>query len=171
MWKEILAWFIGAACVIFALGYPHNCKAEETSLSPPTERNIWAGATFRSIHFDRSKQHNENNRGAELEYRFSDSFGIAGGEYRNSLNRHSNYYGVSYHPFLTPDWQSRLGIIAGFVSGYADNPKKYNYGLIPSWRIRGIPFVHQQTLDNHMETNLLVSNQGVALRFYFNFQE
>lgn len=162
MWKEeqkvaiFLLLLIIAVCSIVSV---RECKAEE---SP-----VWGQITFRSIHFDRSKKHNENNRGVGLEYRLSESFGFGGGEYRNSLNAHSTYYGISYHPFVLPWGKARAGVLAGRITGYEKNGEP-NFGLVPSVRVKGLPFIRTE-YDKTFETNLLVSHLGVALQFYYNF--
>lgn len=96
--------------------------------------------TTTSYHFNRDKGYNERNLGVGLEYRLSDEWAIAGGFYRNSFYRHSNYVMGAYTPFEMGGW--RAGGLFGIVTGYDSGPTPVALGLVTKgWGRFGINIV------------------------------
>jgi len=73
-------------------------------------------ATMASYHFDRSKEHNEQNFGLGYEYKFNEDWRVGAGFYKNSFYRHTNYVFGGYTPLTV--YGTSVGLIGGLASGY-----------------------------------------------------
>ena len=106
-------------------------------------------ATIASYHFDRDKEYRESNPGLGLEHRFSDTWSVSAGFFRNSFNRHTNYVFAGYTPLQFDSW--RVGAVMGGVTGYEN-------GVAP-W-LTGIA-----TRDyGRIGLNIVFSTAGIALQ-------
>jgi len=63
-------------------------------------------------------KYRDNNTGLGLEYDYNESESVIVGEYRNSLNKHTNYGVYAWRPVQTGCWKA--GGMAGMATGYAD---------------------------------------------------
>lgn len=91
---------------------------------------LWLTTGFRSYHFERDANYNENNTGLGFEWRFNDEQAVAIGIYDNSVRRNSRYLHYVWTPVkLGP---IRLGGAAGIIDGYPDmNDSEFAFSLIP----------------------------------------
>lgn len=115
----LLVSFLSGLC------FANNIKAEETR----PQSDIWIVSTVRSYHFNRTKQHNEDNKGIGVEWHLTSYlYGILG-EYDNSYNVHSTYFGAMFMPFEYKGF--RAGAMGIFLNGYKENPSSYLFGGAP----------------------------------------
>ena len=85
-------------------------------------RSLWINAGMLSHHFDRSKGFREGNIGFGAEVGLTDDWAAYAGGFRNSDDRHSNYFGAAWRPL---EWGPlRFGLIGGFFNGY----QRVNHG-------------------------------------------
>jgi hypothetical protein len=90
---------------------------------------LWFSPGLRSYHLDRSKHFNENNLGLGLEYDLAPGRKLIAGEFRNSVDRPSRYFGSAFtgQPInWLPDM--RIGALLGGISGY---PQMRGGGFFP----------------------------------------
>ncbi len=121
--------------------------AEEPAEAAPlvSFKSIWVNAGMLSYHFDRDKNFQGNNHGFGVEASLSDTNAIYGGNFINSVDKHSNYLGWAWRPWtLGP---TRLGFIAGAFDGY---PKVNNAG----WFLAALPVLSYEY--RYVGVNLLL---------------
>jgi len=97
------------------------------------EGDTWLGVNGLSYHFARDRGYNERNSGLGFEHHITDNWAVAGGSYKNSYFRRSNYMGAVYTPwhYGTPDGlKASIGGALWFVSGYEENPVPIPFGVV-----------------------------------------
>lgn len=102
-------------CVGWILGVVTGaslCWASHAKADEP----LWLTVSLASYHADRTKHYRESNVGLGLEWQVTRKFALVGGEYPNSMNRETHYYGVAATPWVWPNW--KLGATVAGVSGY-----------------------------------------------------
>lgn len=88
---------------------------ERSAASCDGPSRSWLVLNARSYHADRSKDYNEANRGAGLEWG-TDTLRAVGGVYRNSLDGRSRYVGAAWTPLALG--AAQVGFVLGAVDGY-----------------------------------------------------
>lgn len=104
----------------------------------PAQADTWGAATVTSYHFDRSIKHNEFNAGLGIEHDIVKDTRLVAGFYDNSNHHLSLYAGAAYAPLkLGP---ADIGLMAGGVNGYGENPRRWWLLVAPIVRFEGESF-------------------------------
>src|SRR4051812_21705382 len=85
-------------CTVLACSAVASLEAVAQEFKP----QVWANAGLLSYHFDRSRDHREQNWGLGAEYIFRRDHGLMLGTYVNSESQHSKYLGYEWRPL---HWQ------------------------------------------------------------------
>lgn len=93
----------------------------------------WITSSVRSYHYERSREHVENNWGLGVEHHLSADWSLAAGGYRNSYGERSYYLGGGWFPLHYGYFH--FGVHAGAVTGYEKTPA--SPFLMPSMSIQG----------------------------------
>lgn len=119
------------------------------------EDEWWLTTGFKSYHFNRSANYNENNSGIGVEWHFKENHSMMLGTYHNSVRKYSNYLQYSWTPLQIG--QVKLGGAVGLVDGYpALNGGKLSPSLMPvaTWNFKmfsqdaGLNFVFIPTIGD-----------------------
>jgi hypothetical protein len=89
-------------------------------------KSVWVNAGMISRHFDRSQNFQENNHGFGIEAGLAGGNAIFAGNFVNSVDEHSNYFGWAWRPWVVGP--ARVGAIVGLFDGY---PKMNDGGWFP----------------------------------------
>ena len=149
------------ACGVAAADNSDTPPSSSPAVQDEQASQLWVTTGFRSYHFKRSANYNENNSGIGLEWRFNAERAISVGTYRNSVRDTTHYL----HYVWTP-WQLgplRLGGAIGLIDGYPDlNDGKVSFSLIPaaSWHFKvfshdaGLNLVYIPTIAQQVDGSL-----------------
>jgi hypothetical protein len=89
-------------------------------------KSVWVNAGMLSYHFDRDRNFQGNNHGFGIEAGLADGNAIFAGNFVNSVDQHSNYFGWAWRPWVLGP--ARVGAIVGAFDGY---PRMRNGGWFP----------------------------------------
>jgi hypothetical protein len=89
-------------------------------------KSVWVNAGMLSYHFDRDKHFQGNNHGFGIEAGLPDGNAIFAGNFVNSVDHHSNYFGWAWRPWVLGP--ARVGAIVGAFDGY---PRMNDGGWFP----------------------------------------
>ncbi|HQR02564.1 MAG: hypothetical protein JSR19_10975 [Proteobacteria bacterium] len=98
---------------------------ESATWSHPQE--IWLNAGFQSRHFDQSAHFRENNTGFGIEATYTASNAVVAGEFHNSDDQVSHYWGGVWKPLQVGP--ARIGLVAAMFNGY---PRVNSGGWFPA---------------------------------------
>lgn len=152
----ITGWLFIAAIAIAVI--PANGADISTS-------RLWVTPGAVSYHLNRSKNYNEVNTGFGVEYRASEDFSLALGQYKNSVDLTSWYALVGYTPFRLSD-TVRAGVLFGAVNGYHANNGRFLPALIP---VIAIEFRHVGANISFVPPFKDKTEGAIALQLKFRF--
>lgn len=117
MAKSILLGLLICAC----------CTQQPASAA---EGDIYIVGTLKSYHENRKHNYNENNYGIGIQYGLSEDWRLVLGEYKNSFDNKSKYYGAMWLPFHRNAFNA--GLLLVNVNGYdGDSLSKYTPVAVP----------------------------------------
>lgn len=158
------------ACVLAAslacgMASANNSDAASSSSSAAIQdeqaSQLWVTTGFRSYHFKRSPNYNENNTGIGFEWHFDEERAIMLGTYRNSVRESTHYLHYVWTPLKIGP--IRVGGAAGLIDGYPDlNDGKVSFSLIPAatWHFKllshdvGLNLVYIPTIARQVDGSL-----------------
>jgi hypothetical protein len=116
-------------CLLGAFAGAPLAQAQDifTKVDDAPKNELWLDSGFATLHYDRDKDLNGNNRGIGGEYRFSGSMSAMAGRFYNSNREHSLYAGVLWQPYAVGP--VRLGAVVAGFNGY---PNMRHGGWFPA---------------------------------------
>jgi hypothetical protein len=113
----------GASCFLVSLvsvaGLAEPAHAEEffgEPLQPKAQAHFWKNFGGASHHFKNPERFNQDNAGFGIEYTLDRDRSLVIGEYLNSVNLPTRYFGGAWAPLHYGP--IKLGVVAGLADGY-----------------------------------------------------
>lgn len=141
------------------------CACCSAAPAKSAEGDFYGIATLHSLHQNREAKYNEKNYGIGLEYHVSKDFRLILGEYKNSFENKSEYFGIGYFPFHRGDFSA--GIVAIGLNGYDfEALKKFGFVAAPV-----VSYEKEKLLLNFVFVPPIHNDGVIAAQVGFKFNE